>query len=282
MARVEGAKQDPLRIGRGIGLAVALAAFTSDAFAWGLQTHVFFAQYVLGLAPLADPQLRAAAARLPRLVLAGACLPDLAVIGRFFLGTPVFRRAHLWDTLRRISAAPRNDQDRALAVGYATHLLSDVVAHNHFVPEHEARIGRSAMIAHLVSEWAMDTHVGGQLQPADALEEAGWHATEFVARGFRCSEILARQALGTLLRSDRLLRRSRAPALCRRILGFSAPRFDVYVRRTCQELRNLEGALGGAYHDWCGSDPEGSGGDESADRRARQHIARIMQAEDDA
>lgn len=31
-----------------------------------------------------------------------------------------------------------------------------MVAHNEFVPEHEARIGRTAMIGHLVSEWAMD------------------------------------------------------------------------------------------------------------------------------
>ncbi len=96
-----------------------LFLFAPEAHAWGLQTHLFFAQYALALVPLADPQLRAAAARLPRVVLAGACLPDLAVVGRFFLRTPAFRRAHLWGTLRRIAATPRNDHDRALAMGYA-------------------------------------------------------------------------------------------------------------------------------------------------------------------
>jgi hypothetical protein len=51
-----------------------------------------------------------------------------------------------------------------------------VVAHNEFVPEHEARIGRTAMIGHLVSEWAMDDWLRQKLLPADVLEEAGEHA----------------------------------------------------------------------------------------------------------
>lgn len=265
---------------RSLWQCLPLFLFAPEAHAWGLQTHLFFAQYALALVPLADPQLRAAAARLPRVVLAGACLPDLAVVGRFFLRTPAFRRAHLWGTLRRIAAAPRDDHDRALALGYATHLLSDVIAHNHFVPEHEARIGRGAMIAHLISEWAMDEHVGADIQPADVLEEAGWHAVEFVARGFRCGEILARRALGILAGGERFLRRSRATALCRAAVNVG--RFDLYLGRTVENLAGLEAALAGRYEDWCGSDPEGSSGDQGADRRAREHIARIMQAEDHA
>lgn len=251
--------------------ALPLLLFAPDALAWGLQTHLFFAQYALALVPLADPELRAAAARLPRLVLAGACLPDLAIVGRFFLRTPAFARSHRWDTLRRIAAAPRNDADRALALGYATHLLSDVIAHNRFVPEHEARIGRGAMLAHLVSEWAMDNHLDLAAQPAEVLEEAGWPAAEFVARSFRCSEILARRALDVLARGDRLLRRSRAPALCRIALGLverrCAARFNVYVRKTTRALNDLQNALSGGYEDWCGSDPDGGGHAALVDRR---------------
>jgi hypothetical protein len=263
-----------------------LLLFAPDALAWGLQTHLFFAQYALALVPLADPELRAAAARLPRLVLAGACLPDLAIVGRFFLRTPAFARAHRWATLRRIAATPRDDRDRALALGYATHLLSDVIAHNQFVPEHEARIGRTAMVAHLVSEWAMDAHVNVDVQPADMLEEASSHAAEFVARGLRCSEVLARRAIGILARGDGMLRRSRAPALCRRAVQLMdrrcAARFDLYLKKTMRGLTGLEAALAGSYEDFCGSDPEGSDGDEGADRRTGEHIARIMQAQDHA
>jgi len=112
-----------VRIARLLWAAAPLALFSGDALAWGLQTHVFFAQCVLTVLPFADPELRAAAARLPRLVLAGACLPDLAVVGKL-LGTPAFRRSHLWSTLRRMATAPRSEAERALTIGYASHLLS--------------------------------------------------------------------------------------------------------------------------------------------------------------
>ena len=102
----------------------------------------------------ADPQIRAAAQRLPRLVLAGACLPDLALAGRA-LGLGAFRRAHQWSTLRRLAAACW-DEERAIAVGYASHLLADVVAHNRFVPEHERRILDVPHVTHALCEWAMD------------------------------------------------------------------------------------------------------------------------------
>jgi Zinc dependent phospholipase C len=264
-------------------LVLLVLLYAPDAHAWGLQTHLFFAQYALAGVSFADPELRSAAARLPHLVLAGACLPDLAIVGRFFLHSPVFRRAHLWGTLRRIGASPRNDHDRALALGYATHLVSDVVAHNEFVPEHEARIGQAAMVAHLMSEWAMDDYLRPGLQPADVLEQAGGHAVEFVARAFRCEETLAGRALRILARGDRTLRASPAPALCRAAVRLMdrhcATRFERYLTKTMQRLANVETALAGGFEDWCGLDPEGSEGDGGADRRAREDVARIMQAE---
>jgi len=260
---------------------LALALYPPDALAWGLQTHLFFAQYALALLPLADPELRAAARRLPRLVLAGACLPDLAIVG-LLMGTPAFRRAHLWSTLRRVAAAPRSEAEAALAIGYASHLLSDVVAHNLFVPEHERRIGRAALIAHLGAEWAMDQHVRGKLvhDPAGALRGFEAEAVGFVCRALPASPALAARALGFLARGDALLRASPLPALCR--AAFGTKRFDAYLSRTMQMLGGLEHALSGGFEDWCGSDPEGSRGDQGAERRAGEHIARIVQAEDHA
>lgn len=260
--------------------------YVPDAQAWGLQSHVFFAHHALAAVALADPELRAAAARLPRLVLAGACIPDLAIIGKLVLGTPVFRRSHLWATLRRIAAAPRDDHERALTLGYATHLVTDVVAHNEFVPEHEARIGDTAMIAHIVSEWAMDHYLRQEIRPAAALEEAGAHAVRFVARAFRCSEAYARRALDVLMRGERLLRASPAPRLCRAAVRLmhrhAEQRFALYMTKTMGGMRSLETALAGGFEDWSGLDPEGSCGDGGADRRAREHIARVVQAEHNA
>ena len=130
-------------------LALPLLLAAGDALAWGLQTHVYFAQHLLFALPLLDPAVRRAALRLPRLVLAGACLPDLALAGAA-LGTPRFRRTHQWASLRRLAAAV-SDEERAVALGYASHLVADVVAHNRFVPEHERRVADVRHVTHALA-----------------------------------------------------------------------------------------------------------------------------------
>jgi hypothetical protein len=267
--------------------AVALALFPADALAWGLGTHLFFAHWVLAALPFSDAELRAAAARLPVFVLAGACLPDLALAGRA-LGAVAFRRSHQWSTLRRMAAAPRSEADRALAIGYASHLLSDVVAHNEFVPEHEARIARLRHVTHAIAEFAMDEHLRGSLplNAAAALEAEHATVVGFVARAFRCDEALAARALSLLAGGDRALRASPVPRLCRRSVAWfyrdPAYRFDGYVARVKRTLGRLEQALAGGFTDWVDSDPEGRPCDGAADERARSHIARVMQAENHA
>jgi hypothetical protein len=224
--------------------------FAPDALAWGLQTHVFLAQWLLAAAPFADPQIRAAAQRLPRLVLAGACLPDLALAGRA-LGLGAFRRAHQWSTLRRLAAACW-DEERAIAVGYASHLLADVVAHNRFVPEHERRILDVPHITHALCEWAMDRHVMPALraQPADLLREETPLLTEAAARAFRCPQRIARQGIAFLAGAERTLRVSRLPLLCSRTMallqGDTRPALDAYVHEACSLVRHAESVLQGA------------------------------------
>lgn len=261
-----------------------LALFAPDALAWGLQTHVFFAQWALLAAPLADPALRAAVARFPRLVLAGACLPDLALAGKA-LETPAFRRSHRWATLRRI-ASGNTREEHALAVGYASHLLVDVVAHHRFVPEHEARIARIPHVTHAIAEFAMDHYVAPFTfaSPGDLLASEG--LADFVAERFGCRRVLAQRALHLLGRADGALRASSVPALCRRVAKCFdrrlERRFEAYARRTAQRLRLLEAALAGRISDWSGLDAERGSGDEPTDGGTREHIARIVQSQCDA
>ncbi len=247
-----------------IGLFLSLLLFTGDALAWGLQTHLYLA---LQAVPLAPGQAA--------LVFAGACLPDLALAGRF-LGTPAFRRSHLWSTLRRIAASPRSDEEHALAVGYASHLLADVVAHNSFVPEHEARIARIPHFTHALAEWAMDQHLRRRipLEPREALLDHHAATVLFVSRHFGCGEALAARATEWLAAADGWLRASPLPRVCLRLLG--SRRFENYLARASDSLRNLEAALEGRMVDWVSSDPEGRGGDAAADRRASEHVARIV------
>jgi hypothetical protein len=233
---------------------IAGLLFAPDALAWGLQTHVFLAQWALAAAPLADPQIRAAAARLPRLVLAGACLPDLALIGRV-LGLTAFRRSHQWSTLRRLAAACW-DEERAIAVGYASHLLADVVAHNRFVPEHERRIVDVPHVTHAICEWAMDEHLrrGVDEQPAQLLRSEARTLAQAAARTFNCREALASRAIGALARAERLLRVSPLPRMCRRAVDLFdlevVPRFDAYVGDASALVRQIEAVLQGAEPRW--------------------------------
>lgn len=231
--------------------------FAPDAFAWGLQTHVFLAQWLLAALPLADPQLRAAVLRLPRLVLAGACLPDLALAGRM-LGVAAFCKAHQWSTLRRLAVVP-GDEARALAVGYASHLLADIIAHNRFVPDHERRILDVPHLTHALCEWAMDQHLSAGLreQPAALLLAEAPTLAHAAGTAFGCREALARRALRTLAGAERLLRTSRLPRLCERLLGtFYADvsaRFDAYIGDAAGVVRRIDAVLRGVEPRW---DPE--------------------------
>jgi hypothetical protein len=221
------------------------ALFAPDALAWGLQTHVFLAQWALAaVVPFTDPQLRAAALRLPRLVLAGACLPDLALAGRM-LGLRAFCRAHQWSTLRRL-ATTCWDEERAIALGYATHLLADVVAHNCFVPEYERRIADIPHLTHALCEWAMDEHVRRALeaQPGALLLGEISTLTQAAARSFRCPEALARRGISFLARAERMLRISRLPQMCRRMVG--ARGFDAYLCDVQGLLCQIGAVLAGA------------------------------------
>jgi hypothetical protein len=234
--------------------ALAGALFAPDALAWGLQTHVFLAQWALAAVPLADPQVRAAVLRLPRLVLAGACLPDLALAGGM-LGLTAFRRAHQWSTLRRLAAACW-DEERAIAVGYASHLLADVVAHNSFVPEHEHRIANVPHVTHALCEWAMDEHLSPGLreQPAELLLSESATLAQAAGRTFGCPERVALRALRFLARAEGALRASRLPRLCGRVLRVFyadvAPRFDAYIGNAAGLVRRIDSLLQGAEPRW--------------------------------
>jgi hypothetical protein len=231
--------------------AAAAALFAPDAFAWGLQTHVFLAQWALAAAPLADPQVRAAARALPRLVLAGACLPDLAVAG-LALGVRTFRRAHRWSTLRRLAASCW-DEERAIAVGYASHLLADVVAHNRFVPEHERRILDLPHVTHALCEWAMDRHVAPRLTHEPAALLGGPDRAflgQAMARTFRCGDRLALRAILFLARGEGALRASRLPVLCGRGLallhGDRSAYFETYLAEARRLVGHVDAVLQGA------------------------------------
>ena len=151
-----------LKLARNLAWCLPIGLFSIDANAWGLYTHIYFAQWLLMASPLLDPKIQQAVKKFPTLVLAGACLPDLAIISKQFHTT------HQWQKAEWMVENAKTDQEIAIAIGYTSHLFVDVLAHNHFVPAFEAKWRQlpwlnNALITHIASEWAMDAHIANHI-----------------------------------------------------------------------------------------------------------------------
>lgn len=233
-----------------------LLAHADSAHAWGLYTHVYFAQLLVWSIPLADPAFRRAARRFPRLLMAGACLPDLALVGKH-LGTQAFSTSHRWDTAQRMASEARCDEERAIAAGVTSHLVVDVIAHNHFVPAHERMWINVPMLTHAAAEWAMDAHISRQLfaTPGQVMCHDLTDMADYVGRSFRCPGATAEKGLRTLARADRLLRGARLPGVLHitgRLLDRRLRhRFDYYLQETTARLPQIDRVLAGEQPRWC-------------------------------
>ena len=172
--------------------------YSIDANAWGLVTHLYFAQSLLWAMPLLDPRLQNAIKRFPELVMAGACLPDLAIISHRF------RHTHLWENAQQLMLSAKTDEETAIAIGYVSHLYVDVIAHNHFVPAHEAKWFKNTVLTHITSEWAMDAHLAPIMKtsPRYLLTQHQTAISKFISVQFRCSESTTNIALQRLANLD--------------------------------------------------------------------------------
>jgi hypothetical protein len=149
---------------------------------------------------------------------------------------------------------PGDDADRALALGYASHLLVDIIAHNHFVPAHEAMWFDRPVVTHALCEWAMDAHVAPHVfvRPAEVLLLPG--VADYVTRYFSCDLPAAARALRYLHRGERLLRVSRVPQAAYRAARAADPgvvsRFDYYIRETTVRLAQINRLIAGESPEW--------------------------------
>lgn len=229
---------------------IPLALQSSDALAWGLYTHVYFAQYLVWSVTLADPAFRRALKRFPESVLAGACLPDLALFG-FSSGTAAFRDSHTWTRASRIISRCECDRDRALALGYSSHLLADTVAHNHFVPDHRRLWADLPAVTHVLSEWAMDSflRLRVRLRPSQLVHRHQPYLAGYVAAQFGCPVREAMRALTQLKLAEGALRGIRIPDGIYRVSRcFDSrvrARFARYAGATAALLHRIDGVLAG-------------------------------------
>lgn len=234
---------------------IPLLLYSSDALAWGLYTHVYFAQQLVWAIPLADTRFRRAVCAFPGWVMAGACLPDLSLTGQH-AGTHDFKQTHQWDTARRLLEQACCDEERAIALGFASHLLVDIIAHNHFVPAHEKLWVNIPVLTHASSEWAMDAHVKNHVfsSPAKLLKQNHDVLANFASSHFRCDPVKARRAIMLLAHGDAVLRGSRlADGLYHtgKLLDRNLKRrFNYYLRETSRRLVQINRVIEGRNPVW--------------------------------
>jgi hypothetical protein len=249
--------------------SVPLLLQANDVYAWGLYTHVYFAQWLIWGVPLLDGELRRAVIRYPKLVMAGACLPDLALVGRA-VGTRAFACTHDWATAQTMLNNARNDEERALTVGFYSHLFADIVAHHHFVPAHERLWMDFPLVTHTVSEWMMDAHLSAFVlaTPRQLLTDADAEIAAFVTYHFALPVSQAQAAVRLLARADNGLRWCRAPQfLYRQVMRLDTRvvvRFDYFINVTSTRFSELNQVLAGV------SPMLGANG--GCAKRAQQHL----------
>jgi hypothetical protein len=216
---------------------------------------MYFAQLLIWSIPLADRRFRRALLQFPELFLAATCLPDISLFSRA-MRTPETMVTHRWSAAIAMLRDAQGAAERAMALGYATHLLTDVVAHNQFVPTHEQIWIRCGIVTHAVSEWAMDAHVSQHLFVRPATLMCGHEASlsAFAEDRLGIPRTTARRALSYLLCGERLLRRTRIPHLIysgsRHVDRELGERFDEYVRATSQRLRQVNRLIAGEIPAW--------------------------------
>jgi len=219
--------------------------YSTDTYAWGLVTHLYFAQSLLWAMPLLDPRLQNAIRRFPELVMAGACLPDLAIISHRF------RYTHLWENAHHLLQVAQTDEETAIAIGYASHLYIDVIAHHHFVPAHEAMWSKNTMLTHIASEWAMDAYLAPLMNtsPHRLLSQHQAIISKFISPHFRCSESITNIALKRLARGDGILRLVKLPhiiyGLVRLLDKRTSKHFIYYVAKTQAAIGDVGEVLNG-------------------------------------
>ncbi|MBY0578790.1 MAG: zinc dependent phospholipase C family protein [Burkholderiales bacterium] len=234
---------------------VPLFLYSSDACAWGLFTHAYFAQILLWGIPITDKRFRNAIKKFPELLLAGACLPDLSMFGKK-AGTTAFEVTHRWESAKHLLDTAKTGEEHAMALGYCSHLFVDIIAHNHFVPAHEKMWGEYHLVTHAICEWAMDAHISPHLFhfPDRLLLKHRKVLSIYAADRFGTEEAAAIKSLNYLAYGVRALRVGGITHLCYR--GAKAvdsrldKRFNYYMRETGTRLSQINRILEGEAPAW--------------------------------
>jgi len=144
----------------------SLLALPADALAWGPGVHTAAARFVLANLDLLPLQVAGILAQFPNSFFYGCLSAD------FFVGKGTRVRpghSHNWDAADRLLDAAATAQLQSHALGYATHLAADVVAHSIYVPGVLAATPLPSGPTHVYVEMQADSRLTGGLGRAGKL-----------------------------------------------------------------------------------------------------------------
>lgn len=154
-----------------------------EAFAFGPAFHLKIGYEILNYLTLFSPLTQQLLSEYPLDFLYGNISPDI-VIGKRFL--PYHKHCHNWNIAKDLIDFASSPSQKSFAYGYITHLASDVIAHNYFVPVQTISTFRTRTLTHLYWETRLDNKVEREI----------WYFTEkFKSCDFSKNEYLMERVL---------------------------------------------------------------------------------------
>jgi hypothetical protein len=151
------------------------------AAAWGPGVHVSEGSYILNNLHLILPWLAELLRSFPNDYLYGCVSADILI------GKGERRRddhCHNWSVGKKMLKSARSRSQKAFAYGYLSHLASDVVAHNFYVPNQLYTTSTTRKLGHLYWEYRSDAHIEKRLWPVvkKVMMEANDHHDRLIQR----------------------------------------------------------------------------------------------------
>ncbi len=113
--------------------SLCLVFFLSGpAYAWGPATHIETSLYLIEHLALLAPVVRKLIKSFPKEFVYGSTVPDM-VLGKRYM--PLDWNNHTWNVGFHLLENARTDAERSFSYGYLSHLATDTVAHNIFIPD---------------------------------------------------------------------------------------------------------------------------------------------------
>lgn len=153
-------------------LAAAILFTPDNAFAWGPATHLEIGMDVLKSLILVTPVVRKIIERFPCDYLYGNISADIVVAKNL---AEEIQHCHNWRIGFNLLGRAESDSQRAFSYGYLSHLASDTVAHNLFVPEKLMMSFNNRMFRHVYWELRFDAMVNRLIWQLPRRIEKGVH-----------------------------------------------------------------------------------------------------------